>query len=1235
MNSASARYADAQQRIQPYLDHLGVPYSILDLATTELGPEVANHALIVIGHASIDPTGQYLSAGEQSTLEAAVRGGCGLVNFDFDLATSSRTARYQFVTDLFGFGYGWNTSGEGILFPSGAPSQWVTNRHSAGEIVWARQMPAASVIPGPGATVLARYWDSNDPFLVATAYGQGRAVQFTSYEWMSRSIRGPLRGLDDLVWRSLAWAARKPFVMQGLPNFLTMRVDDVIGGFWWVQIANDLQLKPWLGLFYKSISEANAADLAALTAAGQATASVHGDAPGFFYYDHFAQAPFSDATLAAYFQDATDWHQQRGIPISSLVVPHFYEIGPNAFPWLQTWGVRSVATHMTPGEPYGAPWLMLKPFRVYEAGASDDAAPVAYADYVTVPGHPELSGQFFNCLTEIRDDAGYEWYPDATDVPGTVGRGTRQLRRALDSMALATLFTHEPYIQSFAPTDWRTSLQTILGNVAGYTPVYVTLDEACEYLRAKHDSRIASSVFDPVTQVLTTVVTGRTDVATQFMVFTEQSGEVQQAWAGIPAFSGSTQITRQLAPGTTPILEAITVAPASATLQTGATVQLRATGSYSDGSLQDLTALVAWASSSPAAATVGAGGLATAVSAGTATFTATYGGLTGSSTLTVTPALSSIAVTPASPALLAGATLQLVATGTYADGSTRDLTTLVSWASSAPAVATVDASGLATALASGTATLSATVSGVTGSTVLTVTAPALTSIAVAPATATVTAGGAQQFTATGTYADGSSRELTAQAAWTSSSPAVATVSATGLATAVSAGSATIGATLAGVSGQATLTVQPAPLAVTTSSLPSGQRDQAYSAALQATGGTPPYAWTVTAGALPPGLALAASGAISGTPTASGTFAFTATVTDAAMATAGAALSIAVAAPPAGGVSIWPAGAAPATADRGADSSIELGVKFRSDVAGQVTGIRFYKSGANTGTHVGNLWSGTGQRLATATFTNETSSGWQQVTFATPVPIAANTTYVASYHAPVGHYARDLNYFSTSGYDNPPLHALPNATSGGNGVFAYGATSAFPSDAALAANYWVDVVFTTGSAPTLTSIAITPASPAVPAGGTQQFTAIGTYSDGSTQDLGGQATWTSSNTSIATVAAGGLASALSPGTATISATQSGVTGTATLSVTAPTLSSIAVTPIGASVAAGGTQQFTATGTYSNGSSVDLTTQVTWASSNTAAATISPYGLATTVAAGTTAISATLSGITGSTTFTVTP
>ena len=158
--------------------------------------------------------------------------------------------------------------------------------------------------------------------------------------------------------------------------------------------------------------------------------------------------------------------------------------------------------------------------------------------------------------------------------------------------------------------------------------------------------------------------------------------------------------------------------------------------------------------------------------------------------------------------------------------------------------------------------------------------------------------------------------------------------------------------------------------------------------------------------------------------------------------------------------IWPSTSTPTTTDTGSNSPLELGVQFRSDSSGYITGIRFYKSAANTGTHIGNLWNGLGTLLASATFTGESASGWQQVNFSNPVSVTANTVYVASYHTNAGHFSDDPNYFVASGVDNAPLHALANGAGSANGVYAFGSTSAFPANGYISSNFWVDVVFNT-------------------------------------------------------------------------------------------------------------------------------------------------------------------------------
>ena len=168
--------------------------------------------------------------------------------------------------------------------------------------------------------------------------------------------------------------------------------------------------------------------------------------------------------------------------------------------------------------------------------------------------------------------------------------------------------------------------------------------------------------------------------------------------------------------------------------------------------------------------------------------------------------------------------------------------------------------------------------------------------------------------------------------------------------------------------------------------------------------------------------------------------------------------------------IWPSSATPAATDPDT-SPVELGVRFRASQDGLISGIRYYKPAQASGTHVGTLWTNTGTKLASVTFTGETASGWQQATFASPVPVTANTTYVASYFAP-SRYAVSSAYFATSATTRAPLTALQNGTDGANGVYRYGSTAgSFPTSTYNSENYWVDVVYQSAAdttKPTVTS-----------------------------------------------------------------------------------------------------------------------------------------------------------------------
>jgi Domain of unknown function (DUF4082)/Bacterial Ig domain/Putative Ig domain len=279
----------------------------------------------------------------------------------------------------------------------------------------------------------------------------------------------------------------------------------------------------------------------------------------------------------------------------------------------------------------------------------------------------------------------------------------------------------------------------------------------------------------------------------------------------------------------------------------------------------------------------------------------------------------------------------------------------------------------------------------------------------------------------------------------------------GTPTAAGMSNVALSATNAAGTGSATLVLTinvappPAPPIITSALTASGTVGAAFSYTITASNN--PTRFNTTG--LPAGLSVnTTTGLISGTPTAAGMSNVALSATNAAgTGSATLALTINAAAPPA---SLFSTSSVPAIVTVNDPNPVELGVQFSAASAGNIIGMRFYKGPQNTGTHTAELWNTAGTMLASATFANETASGWQTVTFASPVAIAANTTYVASYHSN-GFYPIDGEFFATA-YTNGPLTAPASASIGGNGVFTYGSSVNFPVSTYNANNYWVDVMF---------------------------------------------------------------------------------------------------------------------------------------------------------------------------------
>jgi uncharacterized protein YjdB len=655
--------------------------------------------------------------------------------------------------------------------------------------------------------------------------------------------------------------------------------------------------------------------------------------------------------------------------------------------------------------------------------------------------------------------------------------------------------------------------------------------------------------------------------------------------------------------------------------------------------------------------------------------------------------LMSIAVTPANPSIAAGQQQQFTATGTYKDGSKKNLTSSVTWISSSPSVATISASGLTIAVAAGSTTIEATSGSINGSTGLTVTPPALVSIAVTPANPSIAAGQQQQFSATGTYTDGSHQNLTSSATWTSSAPSVATIGSGGLATGITAGSTTIKATSGSVNGTTALTVtvlgnftvsaSPASLTVA-----------------QGSHGTSITTTTISGG-FNNSISLSATGMPTGTTVSFNPTTITAPGSGNSTMTVAVASSTPVGTYPitvtgiGGGiqqnttVTLTVTAATSITYAQANYTTVytpQTTVNVTFNAAQAASDLNVVVVGWNDSTAVVNSVTDTSGNTYTRAVGPTIVTGFlsQSIYYAKNIlAAAAGTNTVRVTFATAAAYP-DIRILEYRGADsiNPVDVTAANtgnsATSssgsaittspsdllfGANTVFAstigpgsgytsrlltpFGdiaedqlvmATGSYSASAPLSASGpWVMQMVAlrkSGTGPTLVSIAVTPANPSIAAGQKQQFTTTGTYSDGSHQNLTSTATWTSSSPSVATISAGGLATAVAAGSTTLRATSGSITGSTSLTVTAPTLVSLAVTPTNPLIAVGGQQQFTASGTYTDGSHQNLTGLVIWTSSSPSVATISGAGLATGIIAGSTTIQATSGSINGSTGLTVT-
>lgn len=612
--------------------------------------------------------------------------------------------------------------------------------------------------------------------------------------------------------------------------------------------------------------------------------------------------------------------------------------------------------------------------------------------------------------------------------------------------------------------------------------------------------------------------------------------------------------------------------------------------------------------------------------------------------------LTSIAVTPAGSAIPVGLARPFTATGTFSDGTTHDITNMVVWNSSDAMLAKVEATGVVTPLAIGVVTISATQDTVLGSVSVTVSDATLTSVHVTPIHPTIPSGLTKQFTATATYSSGISYDVTTSSTWSSNASTVASIDSKGVATALTLGSSDISATFGSMTGKATLVVSSARLETisispNTATVPAGGT-QHYTAEGVYSDGTshditsavtwdtgdytialPSYSWP-----------LDQSGIIAGLK--GGTTIVTATLGN-------VSVYVTLTVTPAILQSIVVATQS-ATMSPGLTQQLYAQGVYTDGSSVDVTSQVTWASSNTRVITVDNKGIATAVDVGTSVIkaTLGSMSGEASIVVASATLLSISITPNYSVTLSKG-MTQQLN--ATGNYSDGTQSDITASVTWSSSLPAVAMVSSSGLVAAISIGY-ASITAVVGSTSADTSIyvnnaapksiKVTPESPSLSLGLQKQLTATATMTDSTTQDVTTLATWSSSNTTVATVNANGVVKLLKQGSVTVTATYynsytgSSLSGTTTITVGPASIQTIKIQPSNPMVANGGTQQFTVSAVYSDGSTQDVTSTAAWSSGNTVVASISNAGLATVVGtgSGTSVITAMYNSLSGTTTLT---
>lgn len=554
--SHTKEYDRVEKTMLAAFQHLGIPYRIWDMdAGVPSVKHLLEHSCVILGQ---DHLGKTLGQSGAEALRDTVKAGVGLVSFDGDLGGYSGA-----FSEIFKVSLGktpWLCS----KLKTTNTEHYITGTRELNDDVSLKQMVEVWPVESPhygfaGSSLLTTA--NNWPVLIANTYGQGRAVFFTSsVKLWTKDIFGHASGLDDVFWKSIVWAARKPFAIYAMPPFATALVDDCSGSYNHFRYADTMNKYGWiphLEVYLEDIDRVmheeryqDSAKIKELYDTEMAEFGVHGFTyNNLMWFDHAGRKPLSDKQIAENFKQYDAYIKKWGIKPSRYENHHFSEMGRNALPYLKERGVVNLSMLLN----FDTGWMDVP----HKKPAFTPPMPYHHRGYYM--DYLQEDRDFFILRSKLEPwsfdtpgaVAGVDFLWDNTifwdespfnNVEAAARVGIKQIRRGIDARFFGTLVCHEQRIAVVSMREWNEMLGSIHDGLKKYQLIYRPFEYICDYARSHYDTRILAVSVNNESGKLYCKFQGKACLTTALEIYTNKGDSVQYQSCDVPQFTGTVSV---------------------------------------------------------------------------------------------------------------------------------------------------------------------------------------------------------------------------------------------------------------------------------------------------------------------------------------------------------------------------------------------------------------------------------------------------------------------------------------------------------------------------------------------------------------------------------------------------------------------------------------------------------------------------------------------------------------------